>query len=99
MVDPLAYVQANLVVHCNVVEIAWHRAVAHFVYASSSSVCGGNTKRRAAELRMLLMQPGDVERTFADIDVIQAERGYAPTTPIEVGVPNFVRWYRDYVGS
>jgi UDP-glucuronate 4-epimerase len=40
--NPHAYVQSNLVGHLNVMEIARHRASAHFVYASSSSVYGGN---------------------------------------------------------
>ena len=53
---------------------------------------------RKAELDLLPMQPGDVERTYADIDAIHNDLGYEPTTPIEVGVPNFVRWYRDYHG-
>ena len=53
---------------------------------------------RSAEIEMLPMQPGDVERTFADIDAIARDRGYAPTTPIEVGVPAFVRWFREYHG-
>ena len=51
---------------------------------------------REAEKIMLPMQPGDVRQTFADIDAIRADLGYAPTTPIELGVPKFVRWYRDY---
>lgn len=42
------------------------------------------------------MQPGDVPETFADISAIQDDLGYAPTTPIDQGVPAFVRWYRDY---
>lgn len=42
--NPHAYVQANLVGHLNLLEIARHRRVAHMVYASSSSVYGGNTK-------------------------------------------------------
>ena len=33
-----------------------------------------------------------------DIAAIAGDLGYAPTTSIEVGVPNFVRWYRDYHG-
>jgi UDP-glucuronate 4-epimerase len=39
---PEAYVQSNLVGHCNMLELARHRQVRHFVYASSSSVYGGN---------------------------------------------------------
>jgi UDP-glucuronate 4-epimerase len=44
------------------------------------------------------MQAGDVPATFADVSAISSDLGYAPTTSIEVGVPNFVRWYRDYHG-
>ena len=42
------------------------------------------------------MQPGDVRQSFADIDAISRDLGYRPTTSIDVGVPNFVRWYKDY---
>ena len=44
------------------------------------------------------MQQGDVPATFADVSAISGDLGYAPTTSIEVGVPNFVRWYKDYHG-
>ena len=54
---------------------------------------------RKAELQMLPMQPGDVERTYADIDAISRDLGYAPTTTVEVGVPAFVDWYRGYHGG
>lgn len=40
--NPGAYVAANLVGHANMLEIARHRGSSHFVYASSSSVYGGN---------------------------------------------------------
>ncbi|ABD27586.1 NAD-dependent epimerase/dehydratase [Novosphingobium aromaticivorans DSM 12444] len=53
---------------------------------------------RKAEMRMLPMQPGDVRQSFADIDAISGDLGYRPTTGIETGVPNFVRWYKDYHG-
>ena len=42
------------------------------------------------------MQPGDVARTYADIDAIRAGLGYEPTTPIDVGIPAFVDWFRSY---
>lgn len=51
-----------------------------------------------AELEMLPMQPGDVPRTFADIDAIKRDLGYQPTTSVKVGVPRFVEWYREYHG-
>jgi len=51
---------------------------------------------RKAERIMLPMQAGDVVSTFADITALTRDTGYAPATPIEVGVPRFVRWFRDY---
>ncbi len=53
---------------------------------------------RKAEKRMLPMQPGDVRDTYADITAIQRDLGFQPTTPIDIGVPAFVHWYRDYHG-
>ena len=44
------------------------------------------------------MQPGDVPATYADIDAIQRDLGYQPTTAIDVGVPRFVDWFRQYHG-
>ena len=54
---------------------------------------------KKAEVELLEMQPGDVERTYADIGAIAADLGYAPTTSIDVGVPQFVEWYRGYHGG
>ena len=48
------------------------------------------------KMEMLPMQPGDVPATYADVSRISAKLGYRPTTPIEVGVPSFVKWYREY---
>ena len=42
------------------------------------------------------MQPGDVKDTYADISAIQRDLGFEPTTAIDVGVPRFVEWFRDY---
>jgi UDP-glucuronate 4-epimerase len=47
---------------------------------------------------MLPMQPGDVQETAADIDSLDADIGFRPSTPLEVGVPRFVEWYRGYYG-
>ena len=51
---------------------------------------------RRADVRAEPMQAGDVPDTFADISAIARDHGYAPTTTIDVGVPRFVQWYRDY---
>jgi UDP-glucuronate 4-epimerase len=45
---------------------------------------------------MLPMQPGDGTATFADIDDLVRDTGFAPQTPIEDGIRDFVKWYRDY---
>ncbi|MBJ6122023.1 NAD-dependent epimerase/dehydratase family protein [Sphingomonas mollis] len=45
------------------------------------------------------MQPGDVPATFADIDDTIRDLGFAPTTPIDTGVPRFVDWYRSYTAD
>ena len=42
--NPHAYLHANLAGHLNLLEVARHRGLEHMVYASSSSVYGGNTK-------------------------------------------------------
>lgn len=51
---------------------------------------------RKARRNLLPMQPGDVRASAADIDAIQRDLGFQPTTPIDVGIPRFVDWYRDY---
>jgi len=49
-----------------------------------------------AQLRLEPMQPGDVPRTYADIESSRRDLGYEPRTPISVGIPKFIAWYRDY---
>ncbi len=41
------------------------------------------------------MQPGDVERTYADISRAREELGYNPSTDIETGLARFVAWLRE----
>jgi UDP-glucuronate 4-epimerase len=42
------------------------------------------------------MQPGDVKETAADISAISRDVGFAPTTPISVGIPRFIEWFKQY---
>jgi UDP-glucuronate 4-epimerase len=51
---------------------------------------------RKAEKILMPLQPGDVADTFADVRELVDDIGYQPTTPVEVGVRNFVDWYRGY---
>ena len=45
-------------------------------------------------LQRLPMQPGDVERTFADVSKARQLLNYNPTTPVEVGIPRFIEWFK-----
>lgn len=57
--------------------------------------CLGKTVRK----NMLPLQPGDVLATFADVADLMRDTGFRPSTPIEVGVKRFVRWYQSYYCS
>lgn len=49
-----------------------------------------------AELDMQPMQPGDVKATYADIDDLSRDTGFAPRTPLRDGLNRFAAWYKDY---
>jgi len=51
---------------------------------------------KKAIIKMLPLQPGDVTETFADIKLTKAKLGYNPTVDIDVGIPKFVSWYKNY---
>ena len=44
------------------------------------------------------MQPGDVQRTAADLTRSGAVLGYAPVTPFPEGIRRFVAWFREAYG-
>jgi UDP-glucuronate 4-epimerase len=50
------------------------------------------------KLEMHPMQPGDVPATYADTARAERKLGFKPLTPISVGIPRFVEWYRAYHG-
>ncbi len=49
-----------------------------------------------AQIELAPLPPGDVVRTYADIEVSQRDLGFEPKVPIEEGLPRFVAWYRAY---
>ncbi|MDH7913948.1 NAD-dependent epimerase [Winogradskyella sp. SYSU M77433] len=51
---------------------------------------------KEADKNMMDIQPGDVERTWADVDQLIADYDYRPNTSIARGVKAFVDWYREY---
>ena len=42
------------------------------------------------------IQPGDVVKTFADIDHAKRKLNYNPKTSIKEGIPKFIKWYKSY---
>ena len=54
-----------------------------------------HTGKRAIR-REVPMQPGDVERTWADVSALRAAVDFAPRTPLDEGLGRFVAWYKAY---
>ncbi|MDG4873997.1 NAD-dependent epimerase [Mesorhizobium sp. WSM4935] len=51
---------------------------------------------RKAIRNLMPLQPGDVPATHADVTSLEEVIGFRPGIPIEIGVPRFVEWYRDF---
>ena len=51
---------------------------------------------KKAIIKFLPMQPGDVKETYADITDLQKAAGFSPATPLEIGLSQFVDWYKKY---
>jgi len=47
-----------------------------------------------ATIQQLPPQPGDVQRTYADVSLARELLGYRPTTPIEDGIPRMMEWLK-----
>jgi UDP-glucuronate 4-epimerase len=78
-----------------ILNIGNHRSVEvrHFVAVLEQSLA------RKATIRDAARPATDVAETFADISAIQALCGFEPKTPIEIGVPRFAEWFRDWMGA
>lgn len=49
-------------------------------------------------MNLLPLQPGDVPDTMADVEALEQDTGYRPSTTVETGIARFVDWYRSYHG-
>jgi len=54
---------------------------------------------RRAQREYAPMQAGDLAATWADVDALQRLTSYRPSTPLEVGIPRFVEWFRSFHGD
>ncbi|MCH1913344.1 hypothetical protein L9Z17_16720 [Leptospira noguchii] len=51
---------------------------------------------KKAILQMEEMQPGDIALTCADTQIIEKKIQYETSTPLNVGLKQFVDWYKNY---
>lgn len=51
---------------------------------------------KKAHKKYLPIQPGDVPETYADIAKAKKILGFEPKTRLENGIPQFIKWYREY---
>jgi UDP-glucuronate 4-epimerase len=54
---------------------------------------------KEAQKNFLPMQPGDVEATYADIEELVRDTGFAPKTELATGIARWAEWYRAYTGT
>ena len=55
----------------------------------------GQALGKAPKIKQLPMQPGDVDRTYADVSKAKRLIGYEPKVSFEQGIKNFVEWYKE----
>jgi UDP-glucuronate 4-epimerase len=51
---------------------------------------------KKAIIQMKPIQPGDVEKTWADTSGLKADFDFSPHTPVQQGIDRFIEWYTDY---
>jgi len=72
--------------------IGSHHPVELLTYIETLETCIG----KKAIKNLLPIQPGDVSDTYADVSELMRDMDYKPSTPLDVGIERFVRWYKDY---
>jgi UDP-glucuronate 4-epimerase len=92
--DPVRPDAATSAAPWRIYNIGNHQSVNLLTYIETLERCLG----RSTEKIMKPMQDGDVKDTYADTARLQAAVGFAPSTPLEVGLGRFAAWFRDYYG-
>jgi UDP-glucuronate 4-epimerase len=92
--DPLAPSPATSAAPYRVYNIGNHTPVQLSRYVELIEEATG----KKAIKNLLPLQPGDVPDTEAEVSALMRDTGYAPETPVEVGVKRFVEWYRGHYG-
>jgi UDP-glucuronate 4-epimerase len=92
--DPMAPTPATSAAPYRVYNIGNHTPVQLSRYIELIEEATG----KKAQKNLLPLQPGDVPDTEAEVSALMRDTGYAPETPVEVGVKRFVDWYRGHYG-
>jgi UDP-glucuronate 4-epimerase len=77
-----------------VYNIGNHQPVALLDYIAALEAALG----KKARLEMKPMQPGDVKATYADTTSLRNAVGFAPSTPLAIGLQRFAAWFKQYYG-
>ncbi len=83
---------SNIQVPYKIYNIGNHKSVQLLEFVK---VLEGLLKKKAIT-KMMPMQQGDVYSTYADISELEKDYGFAPSTNLEDGLKEFVKWYRAY---
>jgi UDP-glucuronate 4-epimerase len=51
---------------------------------------------KEAKKNFMPMQAGDVASTYADVQDLVDNLGYQPSTTLEYGIDQFVKWYKEF---
>ncbi|MFC2152008.1 NAD-dependent epimerase [Bacteroidota bacterium] len=51
---------------------------------------------KKAKMNLMPIQPGDVEKTWADVTELIVNLGYKPATDINYGINEFIKWYKSF---
>ncbi len=90
--DPLQPTPASSLAPYRVYNIGNHQPVQLGRYIELIEQALGKT----AIKNLLPLQPGDVPDTAAEVSALMRDTGYQPSTPVDIGVERFVRWYREF---
>ena len=92
--DPLRPDAATSAAPWRIYNIGNHQSVNLLTYIETLERALG----RSTEKILKPMQDGDVRDTYADTSRLHAAVGFAPSTPLAVGLERFADWFGDYYG-
>lgn len=68
----------------------------HFVETLERCLMKEGIIKKPAEKEFLPMQPGDVYQTYADVSELEKDFGFKPSTKLEDGLTEFVKWFKHF---